>query len=387
MRRYERFILIEPGYDSKITELVLYLERFRVNNPIAFVKRLVHPEIFSYLRSILHAVECVASARIEGNRTTLEEYVLEIFDKTRGNGSKEERIREVLNINKAVSFVEELFSYDTRRVIDRSLISEVHKIISDGLVKEGSKRPGEYRNSNVWIKGANFVPPDFTQVPDYMEEWIEVVNRPIKEQYHLIRLALAHHRLVWIHPFDNGNGRVARVLMYAMLLRDGFNIEVGRLISPSGIFYNNRQLYYDMLSRADTGRKEDLILWVEYVLSGIKHHAERVISLMDAIFLEKEVFRPMLDRMMKSGLLTKLEFVVLSVASRGDLFRNADIRRSVGSRVSSTVVSRAISSCVNKGYLKVIGRRRYLLNLANLTVARLLVSILREKGFIEGDYD
>ncbi len=84
--------------------------------------------------------------------------------------------------------------------------------------KEGSKTPGEYRKGFIDITGTHFLPPDDTQVQHYMEELFNFINSTNSPKYDLLKTALAHHRFVWIHPFDNGNGRTVRLLTYAMLV-------------------------------------------------------------------------------------------------------------------------------------------------------------------------
>ena len=70
------------------------------------------------------------------------------------------------------------------------------------------------------------IPCDFQQVDNYMRELIEFIEDPTDHKYDLIKVALAHHRFVWIHPFDNGNGRTVRLFTYAMLIKAGFNVNV-----------------------------------------------------------------------------------------------------------------------------------------------------------------
>ena len=80
------------------------------------------------------------------------------------------------------------------------------------------------------------------------------INENHPPKYDLIKVALAHHRFGWIHPFGNGNGRVVRLLTYALLIKYGFNVKTGgRVLNPTAAFCNDRDQYYDMLARADTG--------------------------------------------------------------------------------------------------------------------------------------
>ena len=123
----------------------------------------------------------------------------------------------------------------------------------DGLnpEKEGDFNPGTYRSVNVVISKSEHTPPDFSSVASQMEELISFVNQETGPQFDLLRVALAHHRFVWIHPFRNGNGRTVRMLTYAMLIKMGFRVNQGRLINPTAVFFADRDRYYDNLSAAD----------------------------------------------------------------------------------------------------------------------------------------
>lgn len=86
-----------------------------------------------------------------------------------------------------------------------------------------------------------------------MDELFEFINTKQGAKYDLLKVALAHHRFAWIHPFDNGNGRTVRMLTYAMLIQYGFNVHMGqRLINPTAVFCNDRDAYYNVLMQADS---------------------------------------------------------------------------------------------------------------------------------------
>ena len=205
--------LIDPEFGSKLTDLIIELDYLRK-------KRLTgstHPSVFFQLKHIFHMLESIGSARIEGNHTTIAEYIETKFVKEK---SKDENILEILNSEEAIEFIEaNVIESD----INRTFISELHKIVVNNLVREGSKNPGEFRNSNLIIQESKHNPPDFTRVLDYMEELFLFINNETSEKYDLLKTAIAHHRFAWIHPFDNGNGRTVRLLTYAMLVKQGFN--------------------------------------------------------------------------------------------------------------------------------------------------------------------
>lgn len=113
-----------------------------------------------------------------------------------------------------------------KRLFNRAYISEIHKIITKDLTPpphgEGSKYSGELRKHDVSIKKSGHTPPIHFLLPEYFERFVEFINEEYKEQYQLLMVAMAHHRFEYIHPFDNGNGRMGRLLNYAFLIEAWF---------------------------------------------------------------------------------------------------------------------------------------------------------------------
>ncbi|HZF70932.1 hypothetical protein, partial [Sulfuricurvum sp.] len=132
----------DPSWGSDLANIILDLEKLRT-------KQLggdVPPHIFFQLKDIFHILETLGSARIEGNNTTLSEYVEKIIEKN----SNDESDDEITNLENAIDFIEEHTDEDT--IFNRAFISEVHKILTHGLTPppngEGSKNPGELRGHN-----------------------------------------------------------------------------------------------------------------------------------------------------------------------------------------------------------------------------------------------
>lgn len=102
-----------------------------------------------------------------------------------------------------------------------------------------------------------------------------VTERGVK--YDLIKVALAHHRFGWVHPFSNGNGRVVRLLTYALMIKYGFNVKAGgRVLNPTAVFCSDREKYYEMLTLADAGSPAHLERWCVYVLQGVLAELQKV---------------------------------------------------------------------------------------------------------------
>src|SRR4029079_9244191 len=128
----------------------------------------------------------------EGNNTTIAEYI-----ETKLAGSKRvpPSIKEIQNIEKAMAFVKENVK---DHPINRVFISEMHKMIVDGLKPppdgEGDATPGQYRKANLKINKSSHKPPDWLMVEDYMNELFDFINREDSPKYDLLKAAIAHHR-------------------------------------------------------------------------------------------------------------------------------------------------------------------------------------------------
>ena len=244
-----------------LTRLIIELDHLRK-------KRLggsTHPQVFFQLKHIFHTLESIGSARIEGNNTTIAEYIETKLEEN--ELPKEQGIIEIRNIEKAMAFIEDnVEDYN----INRLFVSEMHKRIVDGLIPppdgEGDHTPGYDRKSNVKIAKSGHIPPDWSRIDVFMDELFEFIRAEDEPQYDLLKVAIAHHRFVCAHPFGNGNGRTVRLFTYAMLVKLGFNVNVGRILNPTAVFCSNRDDYYQYLSKADKGSKGGILSWCEYVL-------------------------------------------------------------------------------------------------------------------------
>lgn len=312
--------LVEPSFDSSLTDLILELDYLRK-------KRLggsTHPKVFFQLKHIFQTLESIGSARIEGNNTTIAEY---IETKLEDAKSVPQSIREIKNIENAMAFIEENIK---EYPINRAFISEIHKMIVDGLLPppegEGDHIPGQYRKFNLKIARSNHLPPDWMIVGDYMTELFNFINRTDSPKYDLLKSAIAHHRFVWIHPFGNGNGRTVRLLTYAMLVKTGFNVNVGRIINPTAIFCSNRNDYYNNLALADTGTDTGILSWSEYVLKGLKKEIEKIDKLSDYNYLRKEILIPSLNNSLERRYITETECHILKKTADKQVIQASDVK-------------------------------------------------------------
>src|SRR5579871_825829 len=154
--------LEEPPFDSFLTDLIIELNHLRKKR----LEGTTPPRIFFQLKGIFHIMESVGSARIEGNNTTLYEYIETKLDEKKTVPSG---IKEIQNIENAMDFIEQNVS---NRPITRAFISEIHKMVVDKLPLppkgEGDRNPGIYRKFNLKINHSRHLPQDFTKVEEYI---------------------------------------------------------------------------------------------------------------------------------------------------------------------------------------------------------------------------
>lgn len=370
--------LIEPNFSSPLTDLIIELEHLRKKE----LGGSTHPEVFFQLRNVFHWLESMGSARIEGNNTTIAEYVeTKIDDAPKNQTSK---LLEIDNIDHAMEFIEEnIKDYP----INTMMISELHKIVVNNLPPpphgEGDLTPGEYRNHNIKINNSNHLPPDSFLVKTYMDELFAFINTNDSAKYDLLKAAIAHHRFVWIHPFGNGNGRAVRLFTYAMLVKSGLNINAGRIINPTAVFCSNRNIYYDMLSKADTGTREGILKWCEYVLRGLKEEIEKIDKLSDYNYLKSKILAPAINYSLERKFITDIETKILKKAIDIQVIKNEDLKDIFPGKNTSQI-SREIKKLVDKKMLipEEEGARRYILMFQNNYLLRGVIHVLGNEGFL-----
>ena len=381
MSEYKEIKLRLPniGFDMPITDAIMELEKLRY-------KRLggsTWPCIFFQLQHIFHMLESIGSSRIEGNNTTIMDYV----ETAKLNnpqpklfGDKDD-IKQIQNGEIAMQYIEE--NIDNIE-INKHFLRELHVLTVDGLDpnKEGARNPGLFRSDNVKITKSNHIPPDYTQVDAMMDELITFVNEDCSPKYDLLKVAIAHHRFVWIHPFENGNGRVVRLFTYAMLLKKNIFFSKERIVNPTAVFCSDRQKYYDYLSMADEGTDEGLIAWAEYMLAGLRIEIEKIDKLLDYDYLLNTILIPTINDASERGYINETEYKVLKVAIQKQIFQASDVADVLGK--NGPEVSRIIRSLKDKNMLMPVqeNARKYFPLFNNSKLIRSIITKLDDNGFL-----
>jgi Fic family protein len=196
------------------------------------------------------------SNAIEGNRLTLKETLLVLREGVTIKGKNLQEHLEAKNHEEAMHFLFEVVDSKKRLTLSHHLIRQLHQLV----VKDTEASiAGTYRNTDVQILGSKHRPPPGYQVQEQMTKFFEWMTES-KSKYHAVEFAaLAHHRFVAIHPFEDGNGRTGRLLMNLLLMRSGYPIAI--------IQKNDRAKYYNALDDADAG---DLLAIVRMVAQAVE---------------------------------------------------------------------------------------------------------------------
>ena len=191
------------------------------------------------------------SNAIEGNSLTLKETYLVINEGITIKGKPLKDHLEAKDHHEALEMVFELVDQKSKPTLSEHLIRSLHQLV---VKKSDEEIAGKYRDTNVFIAGSSHVPPDALQAQVEMKKllsWYSVNQSKI----HPIELAaILHHKLVHIHPFIDGNGRTARLVMNISLMRSGYPLAV--------ILKNDRKKYYRVLQTADEGKFSPLARFV-----------------------------------------------------------------------------------------------------------------------------
>jgi Fic family protein len=170
------------------------------------------------------------STGIEGNTLTISETKLIIEDKISVGGKELKEIYEIDNNNKAFLYL--IKSKNENIKLDENLLKDVHEIVMKNIIQGGI-----YRNHDVYISGSNHQPPSPANAYYQMKNYFKEIQ---SQKLHPIELsAYVHAEFTKIHPFVDGNGRTARLLLNYILIINKY--------PPIIIKKEDRLFYYDCL--------------------------------------------------------------------------------------------------------------------------------------------
>jgi len=288
----------------------------------------------------LQAREAAASSRIEGTKTTNEEA---LANEAVGVDPAEDRDgQEVQNYLRALAHG--TASLHQGRALNRSLLLELHRTLLDG-VRGQTAVPGRFRESQAFlgketdtIHTARFVPPPAIHIDVCMEQLQEYLDDRAHDDP-LVRAALVHYQFETIHPFEDGNGRVGRLLIALQTIADG--LQQQPLLYVSSRLEARRQDYYDRLLQVSL--RGDFVPWIDFflgeVLASARDTADKIHTLLGLL----DGFREQLRDANTTGPLRLVDLI-----ERWPFFTIGDARQHLGVEAPATARA-AIDTLVRAG--------------------------------------
>jgi Fic family protein len=203
------------------------------------------------------------SNAIEGNTLTLSETKVALEGITVGGKTIQKHL-EAINHKEAILYVEEIVQ--RREPLSEWQIKNIHRLILKGIHDEYS---GIYRRENVLISGARHIPPDALQIPLLMEQFVSRIEKESADLHPVAGASIIHSDFVKIHPFIEGNGRTARLMLNFELMKNGY--------PPIVIEKEQRAEYYSALDEAHT--TGDLTSFTELVRDTLDRTLDRYLKL------------------------------------------------------------------------------------------------------------
>jgi len=273
--------------------------------------------------------------------------------------ASEETWRALRGYRDAMTYVLQLateddFEYSTR------LFKSLHFLMTSYWLEN---RPGLWRQGTVYVKREDtgqivYEGADISLVPDLVEQLAASLNKP-DHTPPLIRAGMAHLNLVMVHPFKDGNGRMARCLQSLVLAREGIPLSPV-FLSIEEYLGRNTQAYYEVLAKVGGGEwqpQRDARPWVRFTLTAHLHQARKLVQ---RISESEEMWGRLEELGAKHGLIDRC-LVGLFDAAMGMRVRNSTYRavhQDMGDEITEATATRDLRQMLDAGLIHAEGEKR-----------------------------
>jgi Fic family protein len=346
------FGIPDPTIDEQIALARIEDLRHELRHYVAEPKRWV-----GQIRRVLAARAIQGSNSIEGYNVSVEDAVAAIEGDEPSTANYEDW-QAAQGYRRAMTYVLQLahnehFSYSSQ------VISSLHFMIAEYSLNAG---PGLWRPGPIWVRNdatgvVVYEAPDGEQVASLIDELVVQLSSD-QEVHVLVRAAMAHLNLVMIHPFRDGNGRMARCLQTLVLARD--RILEAPFSSIEEYLGRNTESYYRVLAQVGRGRwspTSDTHPWVRYCLEAHYIQAASVLRRVQ----ESEALWSKLDKLRQKHHLAERAISALFDAAIGMRVRNSSYRftlKGYDEEISNQLATGDLRAMVQAGLLKRLGAKR-----------------------------
>lgn len=261
-------------------------------------------------------------------------------------------VQEVINYRKVLALIEDEAKRKIERIVE-DLLKKIHRTVAHNILP--ADQTGTYRVKQVVIRNSEtgevtFRPPAPIEVPFLMREFLYWLNRTTDDDMHpVLKAGVAHHELVRIHPFVDGNGRVARTVATLILFLGRYDIR--QFFSLEEYYDKSAISYYEHLKKASNG---DLDSWLEYFTEGVAIEFERI---------KKKISKLSKDSQLKRKLggeqifLSERQVKIIEYIQSVGYLQNQTFSE-LFPKISEDTVLRDIQYLTQKGIVKKIGKTK-----------------------------
>ena len=295
---------------------------------------------------------------LEGNQLSEEE----VKDVLEGNEvvARDRDVQEVINYRNVLKFIDAVQAQiggSGRYNFTLETILEIHRLTTLNLLP--SESVGQFRIRQVVIRNTktgqiSYTPPPAVEVPYLVEDLVNWINSDESKQTHtILKAGIIHYEIARIHPFVDGNGRVARSVATLVMFLDGYDIK--KFFSFEEYFDENPMNYYLTLQAVsnqlvlDT-HERDLTPWLEYFIEGVAIELNRVKERVKRISVDAKVK----DRLGEQVMLNERQMLIMEYLHRHKSLQNKEFRK-IFPEFSDDTVLREIKFLKQKGLVKKIG--------------------------------
>ena len=287
------------------------------------------------------------STSIEGNRLNLPE-VQVIVD----GGDLVARPKDKQEIKNYLAALKYLEKAAKSKRLAPSIILKLQGLITKKVLSP--KDCGKYRNRMVYVVNSFgqtvFTPPPINAVPQLVADLVKWLNHPTTKELHPVLAAgISHYELVRIHPFIDGNGRMARATATLVLFLENYDIK--KFFSLEEYYDHDASRYYEFLKSASSG---DLTKWLEYFTEGLAIELTRI---------KEKVQRLSIDIHLKEKLggkqvfLSERQITMMEYIQRVGYVQNQTFK-DIFPKISEDTILRDLHDLMKKGIIKKEGKTK-----------------------------
>jgi Fic family protein len=310
---------------------------------------------YGTLRRATFARAVQGSNSIEGYRASVADVVAVLEDEEPLTADEETR-QAIAGYRDALTYVLQLAGSPPE--VDVSLVKSLHFMM---MKYDLSKHPGQWRPGAIWVEdetGINvYAAPDRELVDALMDELLGQINTSTEDP--MIRAAMAHLNLAMIHPFSDGNGRMARCLQTLALTTDGISSPV--FSSIEAYLGRNTDSYYRVLAEVGQGEwnpQNSARPWIEFTLIAHLRQAHTMLRQVK----EMESLWDACEQLVAKGRLPSRSVGALVDASRGLVLHRSLYKKlvesSAGESMTDATATRDLRALSNGGLLDPQGEKR-----------------------------